>query len=86
MYTYYALPLHDFTVAEINNGEAGEVETSEIAVPVYPNGDANYPVSHEVSVKVVAPKGYELTNKDHANIDELLADERPEIEDEEAAE
>lgn len=75
-YTYYTIPLHDFTVAEIERGEAGEVSGEIITVPVYEGGDANNPVKVEVDVKVVAPVGYRLTDKDYGNIDELLADER----------
>lgn len=71
-YTYYALPLADFTRAEINNGEAGEIETFDINVPVYPGGDANEESSNYVDVTVVAPKGYNLTDKDHARIDEMI--------------
>lgn len=73
-YTYYAPAFEDMNIHEIN---ATHPKEFTVSVPVYPNGDANYAVAFEVDVLVVAPKGYELTDKDYAAIDELLADERP---------
>lgn len=55
---YYAQPLWDLRPSEFE-GEVGEVEETEIDV----EGQL---------VTVVAPKNYELTDKDHARIDELI--------------
>lgn len=76
MYTYYTTPLHDYTVSEIVNGDAGEAESYTLSVPVYEDGDANNDIVGELDVTIVAPVGYQLTDADHARIDELLVDER----------
>ena len=73
MYTYYAGFEDGTTISEIL-----QMETEEqiLNVLVYEDGDANNAAKTEIEVKVIAPKGYTLTDRDHANIDELLADER----------
>lgn len=60
MNKYFAQPLWELTPAEFAD-EVGEVEEFEIDV----EGE---------TVTVVAPKGYQLTDKDHARIDELLSE------------
>jgi hypothetical protein len=68
LYKFYAGRLGDFTKAEINSGEAGEIVEFDVTVPRhFEQAD-----EAEVSVTVVAPKGYELTQRDYANIGELV--------------
>ena len=57
-YKYYAKPLWDLRPSEFED-EVGPVEETAIDVEGQP-------------VTVIAPVGYELTDADHARIDELL--------------
>jgi hypothetical protein len=68
-YKYYAVGLEGLSPKEYES-EVGEIEEFDIVVPVYPY-DEGEPVG-ETIVTVIAPKGYQLTNEDHANIGELI--------------
>ena len=62
----------------MTTGEILSIETDEytLSIPVYPDGDANNDAIKEISVTVISPIGYVLTDRDYADIDILLADER----------
>jgi hypothetical protein len=71
---YYVQALCDFTVGEVERGEAGPVETIKVKTPVYPKNDANLDPICEADVQITQPVGYTLTDEDHARIDELIGD------------
>ena len=72
-YTYYAGFEDNTTTFEIDKMET---DRYTITVPVYEGGDANNDFKKNVEVRIISPVGYELSDDDHARIDELLYEER----------
>lgn len=70
MIKYYAMPLWDLLPFEIENHEP--VIEEEIEIDLYPDGDANNEKMGTVTVTVIRPDNYDLTDKDYQRIDELV--------------